>query len=119
MSAMSLENAMPTSTPRQEVQKGTRIYKLRMRNCSPWHTACSGLPHNALYSSSIKCDIYSKHDTFLLVPLRMFPRLPLGTNLNRFPFAAKSRIQMWTVSKIHVGFLNKSMRQLRAHKTGG
>ena len=21
--------------------------------CSPWHTACSGLPHNALHSSSI------------------------------------------------------------------
>ena len=24
-----------------------------MRNCSPWHTACSGSPHNALHSSSI------------------------------------------------------------------
>ena len=29
-----------------------RVYELRMRNCSPWHTACSGSPHNALHSSS-------------------------------------------------------------------
>ena len=47
-----LLNATPTSTPRQEVRKGTRVYELRMRNCSPWHTACSGSPHNALHSSS-------------------------------------------------------------------
>ena len=45
------ENATPTSTPRHELRKGTRVYELRMRNCSPWH-ACSGLPHNALHSSS-------------------------------------------------------------------
>ena len=32
--------------------KGHAVYKLRMRNCSPWHTACSGSPHNALHSSS-------------------------------------------------------------------
>ena len=37
---------------RQEVRKGTRVYELRMHNCSPWHTACSGSPHNALHSSS-------------------------------------------------------------------
>ena len=30
-----------------------RVYELRMRNCSPRHTACSGSPHNALHSSSI------------------------------------------------------------------
>ena len=28
------------------------IYELRMSNCSPWHTARSGSPHNALHSSS-------------------------------------------------------------------
>ena len=29
-----------------------RVYELCMRNCSPWHTACSGSPHNAVHSSS-------------------------------------------------------------------
>ena len=49
-----LLNATPTSTPRQEVRKGTRVYELRMHNFSPWHAACSGSPHNALHSSSNK-----------------------------------------------------------------
>jgi len=32
---------------------GMCVYELCMRNCSPWHTACSALPHNALHSSSL------------------------------------------------------------------
>ena len=43
-----------------------RVYELRMRNCSPWHTACSGSPHNALHSSSnLRCSFSTSAYSFL------------------------------------------------------
>ena len=42
--------------------KGYACIRMRMRNCSPWHTACSGSPHNALHSSSyIHAQLFGSH----------------------------------------------------------
>ena len=70
-----------------------RVYELRMRNCSPWHTACSGSPHNALHSSSyILC----------VVRRAAYPKLIQfnARNVNKIRIVQTPRVLQWSRTAI-------------------